>query len=384
MKKKIGVIFGGMSVEHEISIITALQAIENLDQEKYEVLPIYIAKDGFWYADYKLADMEVHKNDFKTLKLPQVNLINDNNKYFIRRTKLSLFKNDLFELDMVFPIVHGTNVEDGKLQGYLETINIPYAGSTALSATLGQDKAVMKDILMSHNINQTKFLIGYKSSNINDFVSEIESELGCDVIIKPAELGSSIGIGVANNREEIKDKLKVAFSFSNKVVVEELCTNFKEINISVIGNHKKQKYSVTEEVSKSDEILSYEDKYLSGSKNTKNSDQGMASLARIIPANVDQDLTSKINDVAIKTFKTLNCSGLIRIDLMIVDNEVLVNEVNNIPGSLSFYLWEATGYKYSEILDEVIELGIDYHFEKQATEFTINTNVLNMKGSKSK
>lgn len=381
MKKRVGVVFGGSSVEHEISIISALQAIENLDLEKYEVIPVYIDKKGIWYTDKRLVDIQIFREGISNLNLKPVRLVNENNRFYLIQTS-KLRRHKVAELDIVFPIVHGTNVEDGKLQGYFETINIPYVGPSCLSANIGQDKAVMKDILKANNIDQIEYKWYYKEDVLDEIIKDITTKLGTKVIVKPAELGSSIGIGIANNEEELVDVLNEAFSFSTKVVVEKLCEDFKEVNISVLGDYSHQEVSLIEQVQKNDDILSYEDKYMSNSKTSKSG--GMASLQRIIPAPLSDEENKKIEIIARNVFKVLNCQGIIRIDLMISKNVIFVNEVNNIPGSLSFYLWDDKGVTYSQLLDKMIELGINTYFKNKKINYTINTNVLNMKGMKSK
>ncbi len=385
MKKKLGVIFGGNSVEHEISIITAVQAMENLNTDKYEILPIYITKDGkfFMNADFLAIDVFKTMEEIPT-KYEEIELTKVDGNLVIQTKKRKMFKNPIIStVDMLMPIVHGTNVEDGTLQGFIETLDVPYAGPTVISGAVGQDKAVMKDILKANDIDQVEYLWVTKAKSNEQIVELVEAKLGYPVILKPAALGSSIGICTASNEQELLNGLDTAFEFSNKIVVEKMLGDFTEVNISVLGDYKKQQVSVIEQVHKNDEILSYEDKYMSNGKGSKGqSSEGMASLPRIIPAPLSEELTKEIEAVAVETFQLLNCQGVIRLDLMLADGHIYVNEVNNIPGSLAFYLWEATGMEYSDLLDEVINIGINSYFEKSKTTFSISSNVLNMQGIK--
>ncbi len=384
MKKKLGVIFGGNSVEHEISIITALQAMENMDRTKYDILPIYITKNGAFYTSEDFFKVDIFKA-METIpsKYAEVILTKRDKELVIQTKAKKLFKDNVIStVDMLMPIVHGTNVEDGTLQGFIETLDVPYAGPTVISGAVGQDKAVMKDVLKANDIDQVDYVWVTRAMSNDDIAKIIDQKLSYPVILKPAALGSSIGIATANNAEELVNGLDSAFEFSNKIVIEKMLSDFMEVNISVLGDYKNQKFSVIEQVNKNDEILSYEDKYMSGSKSSKSESQGMASLARIIPAPLTDDVREQIEQIAIDTFRVLNCQGVIRIDLMLCDGHVYINEVNNIPGSLAFYLWEETGMKYNELLDEVINIGINAYFEKSKTTFSISSNVLNMQGVK--
>ncbi len=384
MKVQLAVIFGGNSVEHEVSIITAIQAMENINYEKYDVLPIYISKENKWYHDDSFFSIDSFKENLAINDNKEILLDKIGNDFYIINKKKGLFKNkSAKKIDVVFPIVHGTNVEDGKLQGYLQTIGIPLIGPTTTSGVIGQDKAIMKDILKGNNILQTNYIWAYASEKIDDIIKRVINTIGKKVIVKPAELGSSIGIKIANNEEEIKIAIENAFEYTNKIVIEELLEEFIEINVSVVGNFKGCEVSVTEQVAKNDEILSYEDKYMSGNKKSTNQN-GMASLKRIIPANVDKKVISEINEISQEVFKILNCNGVIRIDLMLINNQIYVNEINNIPGSLAFYLWEASGKTYQELLELIIDLGIETFYINEKKTYSIESNILNNIGGKIK
>jgi len=393
MKIRLGVLFGGMSVEHEVSIITALQAIKNIDKSKYEVVPIYIDKSGKWYTGTMLLDIDIY-SDMELLKryAKEVVLYNKDGSFVLQTIK-GLFKRVVAEIDMALPIMHGTYGEDGCLQGYLETIKIPYSEGNVYASVVGQDKVFMKQILKENSVNVVKYKWFFDTDYLNDtdkIVKDIE-KLGYPVIVKPATLGSSVGIKVAHNVQELEDAIEDAILYDNKILVEEMVKDLKEVNISVLGNYERQELSVIEEVGSKNEMLTYEDKYISGRKGSKGSkftSKGMASAKRIIPANISEELAIYVRDLAIKTFKSLNSCGVVRIDFLIdtKENNVYVNEINSIPGSLSFYLWDKTDKEYPELLDEVINLGIISSKKKKEKTITFDTNILEgfngLKGAK--
>ncbi len=383
MKIRLGVIFGGRSVEHEVSIITAIQAINKIDLAKYEVVPIYIAKDGRWYTGRMLLDIEIYSDmDLLRRYAKEVVLYNRDGR-FILQNKKGFFKRIITEIDMAFPIMHGTSGEDGILQGYLETIGIPYAESNVYASVVGQDKIYMKQIFKESGVNVVKYKWFFDTDYTNDsdkVVKEIE-KLGYPVIVKPATLGSSVGIKVCHDEIELRDGILDAIKYDNKVLVEEVVQNLREVNISVLGNYEHQELSVIEEVASTHEILTYEDKYIGDGKvkgKGKISSKGMASASRIIPASIPDNIADDVREMAIKAFRALNSSGVVRIDFLIDEEErkVYVNEINSIPGSLSFYLWEKTAKPYPELLDEVISLGIVNYKNKKAKTSTFSTNIL--------
>ena len=378
MKIKLGVIFGGVSVEHEISIITAIQAINNIDSMKYDIVPIYIAKDGVWYSGAMLKDIKIY-NDMELLKryAKEVVLYKRDGK-FILQNKRGLLRKDITELDMCFPIMHGTSGEDGNLQGYLETIGIPYCESNTYAAVVGQDKVFMKQIWKSCGVPVVKFDWFYDTDfNKNpDKIMERLEKIGYPLIVKPATLGSSVGITVCKNNNELREAILEAINYDTKILVEEVVKNLVEVNISVLGNYQKQSLSVIEEVGSSNALLTYEDKYIGGAKGPS---KGMASAKRIIPARISDELAKEVREIAIKAYKSLNSSGVVRIDFLIDKKEkkVYANEINSIPGSLSFYLWNKTDKEYPELLEDIINIGIRDYKNKQNKTHSFDTNILN-------
>ena len=378
MKIKLGVIFGGITVEHEVSIITAIQAMNNIDTVKYDIVPIYITKDGTWYSGAMLKDIKIY-NDMDLLKryAKEVVLYKKDNR-FILQSK-GFIKKEVSELDICLPIMHGTNGEDGSLQGYLETIGIPYCESDHYASVVGQDKIFMKQIWQSSGVPVVKFEWFYDTdyeTNSDKIIEKIE-KLGYPVIVKPARLGSSVGINVAHDNQGLRDAIIDAINYDSKILVEQMVNNLTEVNISVLGNYRKQKLSVIEEVGSGNDFLTYEDKYVGGGKN-KGASKGIVNTKRIIPARISDELANKVRDVATKAFKSLGSSGVCRIDFLIdtANNKVYANEINSIPGSLSFYLWDKTDKDYQELLDEIISIGIRDYKDKINKTRSFDTNIL--------
>ncbi len=389
MKIKVAVLFGGKSVEHEVSIISALQAIESIDKNKYEIIPIYITKDNDFFYGKNIGNIDSYK-DIKKLKFSstQITFVNANGKHYIAKANKGIFGKTLLEaFDVAFPITHGTNVEDGALQGYLKTLSIPFVGCDVLSSAVGMDKFVMK-VMLKHGGIPVLDALRFISTDYEDskkVIKDIEKTFGYPVIVKPVNLGSSVGISKANDKDSLEDALDLAFKFADTVLVERAVANLREINCSVLGDKFDATPSVLEEPVMSKDILSYKDKYMSeGGKKTGG---GMASLSRIIPAEVDKKTEAKIKEIAVQSFKYLGCSGVCRIDFLI-DNksgEIFFNEINTIPGSLSFYLWDKTGLSYKELLTKLINLALKRQRAEEDITYSFDTNILantSFKGTK--
>ena len=397
MKIRIGVIFGGESVEHEVSIISAIQAMNKMDGEKYEIVPIYITKDRQWFTGEALRDIETFQ-DIDLIKRYCKNIVlYEKNGHFLLQNKKGLFKKTVTEIDMAFPIVHGTNVEDGVLQGYLQSIGIPFVGVDVYAAVVGQDKIFMKQIFEQEKIPVAPYVWFYDTEyqeNQSEIISRIE-KLKYPVIVKPCTLGSSVGIAVAHNQEELVDALDSAVTYDSRIVVEKVIDNLMEVNISVLGNYENQQVSAIEEVTPKNDFLTYADKYIGGGKTKgkmpskyKGASKGMASASRIIPAPLPDKVKTEIEEIAVHAFKSLKSSGVVRMDFLVnkKTNKVYINEVNNIPGSLSFYLWSPLGKDYSELLDDMINIGIKDYKKRTAKVHSFDTNILKgfseMNGSK--
>lgn len=381
MKIKVALMFGGKSVEHEISIISALQAAQSIDREKYEVIPVYISKAGDMFVGERVGDIEAYKN-IKALLADStpVTMARTGGRVAIMKLQKKLFESQIYDyIDVAFPVVHGTNVEDGTLAGYLNMLGVPFVGCDVLSAALSMDKYAMKPIFKDNGIpvlDCCLFNTDEFSGDEDAVIAEIEEKIGYPVIVKPVNLGSSVGISKADNREKLSEALADAFSYASRVLVERAIVNLTEINCSVLGNDRKARASVCERPVGNDEILSYNDKYIGGGKS--GGSKGMASTKRVIPADITDEQTAAIQDYAVRAFKALGCCGVSRIDFMIDNDsgEIFLNEINSIPGSLSFYLWEAAGVKYPELLDEMISLALERDRETGRITYAFDTNVL--------
>ncbi len=378
MKTNLAVIFGCRSVEHEVSIISAVQAMHSVDPDKYNIIPLYVTKTGEVYTGDKMTEVEPFKNIPALLAASHpVSLVREGERVLVKFLDNKLFrKNGDIQLDVALPVIHGTNCEDGTVAGLLEFLGLPYVGCDVLSAAVGMDKTVFKDVLKNAGLpvlDCVKFSAREYAAARESILAEIIEKCGLPAIVKPVNLGSSIGISKADTKEELADAIDLAVSFSDKVLAEKAISNLREINCSVLGDSDNAPASVCEEPFMHDKILSYEDKYMgnSGSK-------GMASLGRQLPANIPEELSDKIRALSVDIFKAIGASGVVRIDYLLNSEtgEVFANEINTVPGSLSFYLWEATGIKYPELIDRLIELAFRRQRNRDNLTFTINTNIL--------
>ena len=385
MKTNIGVFFGGRSTEHEISVISANQAMHAIDKEKYDVTPIYITKEGHWFTGEALMEIANYR-DTKALleKCTEVYMRPVYGDYNLYSTEKNMFKSQpkvAAALDVVIPVLHGSNGEDGTFQGVLQSIGIPFAGCDVLSSANGMDKITMKMILRESGIpvvDYVWFTDKQWFAQRDELVARIEEKIGYPVIVKPANLGSSVGIGRADNREALIQKVEDAERYTSRIIVEHLVEQLQEINCSVLGNCDDYRMSVLEEPIKSGEILSYEDKYMGGTKGAK----GMQASQKRIPADLPEEMTKYIQHLAGETFRVLSCHGVSRVDVIVdrADNKVYVNEINTIPGSLSFYLWEATGLTFDKLMDELVSLALKRKRDAGLKTVSYSQNIFAMGG----
>ncbi len=452
MKIRVGVFFGGKSVEHEVSVISALQAIASIPADKYEVIPVYITKENEFYTSFECSCIEEYSNIPALIKKStRCILINEEG-----RTKLVRYpfkktgSNVISELDVAFPIVHGTNVEDGTLQGYLKLTGIPYVGCDVTASAVGMDKYVMKTVLKDNGVPVLD-CIRFIASDFSDpdaCIKKCEEKIGYPVVVKPVNLGSSVGISLASNKQELFDSLENAFRYATVLLVEKAITDLVEINCSVLGNNESAEASELEQPISFGKILDYTAKYQKGAVSPEETEElkklvdeiinnpidienelkgdtsitvsedgrvvkkgvsvlnydrsvqltafdaaklsrlktarpakaaaGMASLSRLIPPNMSEETRAYIRSLAVKAYTVLGCNGLSRIDFMIdrKTNKVYLNEINTIPGSLSFYLWAPLGVKYGTVLDAMIELALKRQREEEAIEFSFDSDIL--------
>lgn len=386
MRLNIGVIFGGKSVEHEISIISAVEVMANIDTNKYKVVPIYIDKENNWYTGSHLKDI-LHYRDIALVKryAKKVSLIKKD-KSFILQSQGPL-KRSLCVIDIAFPIGHGAFLEDGSLQGYLNMLGIPYIGSSVLGAAIGQDKVIQKDLFKQNGIPVCNYVwfYDYEFEKSKKEVLQRIKTLKYPLYVKPSSLGSSIGISVVKNEEELSKAVKEASQFDRKIIVEEKVNHLKEINISVLGNYEKQTTSEIEEINSNEEFYSFKEKYVEGYTKIKGKHKKEKSKPLI-----SKEMIEDIKQIAIKAFKTINASGVARIDFLIDDRnkKIYVNEINTIPGDLASYLWLAKKTSQKELIENLIKIASDEQKKKQETVYAFKGNLLEqydiLKGEKLK
>ncbi|MFW6035112.1 MAG: D-alanine--D-alanine ligase family protein [Halothermotrichaceae bacterium] len=339
---KVGLLFGGRSEEHEVSIMSARAIYSAADSGKYQIKPYAISKNGYWLDQ---------KSSMEILEDKKIRCVDADESGTIAMSLEPFLKENL---DLVFPVLHGPYGEDGKMQGFLEMLDIPYVGAGVLSSAAGMDKAVMKKLFSYSNIPQGNYTLlnKYGEDDKNKVIEKINNDIGWPCFIKPANMGSSIGISKVNKAEELNQALKKAYQHDYKVIIEEYIKG-REVESSVLGN-KKIIASLPGEIINSHEFYDYEAKYQD--KTTE----------LIIPAKLDRYLTEDIKDKAIKSFKAIDGRGFARVDFFIrdKDNKIFVNEINTIPGftqySMYAKLWEVTGIKYNILIDKLIELALEW------------------------
>lgn len=342
-KLKIGVLFGGKSAEHEVSLQSARNVIEALDKNKYEVVPIGITKEGKWLLS-DTANYLLNTNNPKLIKL------NNSSKEIVPLNSNSVSEE---KIDVIFPVMHGPYGEDGSMQGLLKLAGVPFVGASVLGSAVGMDKDVMKRLLKEAGLPVGKFITLKDSEKIS--FQKAKKELGLPMFIKPANMGSSVGVNKVKNESEFKNAIKEAFKFDNKILIEKFIDG-REIECAVLGNDEPVA-SIPGEIIANQEFYSYNAKYI---------DEGYVIE---IPAKLPKNVLKKVQEVAVKSFQALNCEGMGRVDSFVTKKgEIFVNEINTIPGftNISMYpkLWEATGLSQPKLMDKLIELAIE-RFEKE-------------------
>lgn len=381
-KIKVGLVFGGRSVEHEVSIISAHQIIENIDREKYQIVPIYIDKDGQWFTGDELLHLENFKEkSFKNLKKIILSPATGDANLYLHPSEMGLFSKKVVDrVDVFFPVIHGTNGEDGTLQGLFELMDFPYVGPGVVGSAAGMDKVIMKEVFASNNLPLLPYLWFYRKEWEEDkdkIIDRVKGELSLPVFVKPANLGSSIGISKAKTEDELINAVELAANYDLKIIVEKAVVNPREINCSVLGYHNHLEVSVCEEPLGWQEFLSYQDKYMTKGTSSK----GMAGAKRRIPADISPELTEQIQAMARTAFRSLDARGVARIDFLIDNNEqIYVNEINTLPGSFAFYLWEPMGKKFKKLLDDIIQIAIKIHREKTKNIYSYDVDLLSQFG----
>lgn len=385
MKTKVAVLFGGRSVEHEVSVISGLQAFAALNREKYDAIPVYITKNNEFYTGEGIGEIASYENIDACLRAAtRVLPVPANGSVELLRYPLKKFGNNVVAaFDVALPVVHGTNVEDGTLMGMLEMLGVPYTACDVTSSAVGMDKYLMKAALRQAGVpvlDAVTYTGKQYALDSAAVTADVESKLAYPVIVKPVNLGSSVGISKVKNHDELLAALDTAFGFAPRVLVEHAVPHLREINCAVLGDADEAIASVCEEPVSSGDILDFSEKYLSDG--TKSS--GMTSLKRRCPAELPDGMTEEVQRLAVKTFQALGCSGVSRIDFLndAESGELWVNEINTIPGSLAFYLWEAAGIPFDQLLDRMIELAFKRQRERSALTFSYDTNLLSLRCAK--
>lgn len=387
----IAVIFGGRSVEHDVSIVTGCQVMQAFPTARYDIAPVYISRDGKWHTGDRLAKLE-HYQDKDILNHASVSsciLSPDARHHGLIINPLAgrFGKSEIKRLDVVFPAIHGTHGEDGSLQGLIELADIPYVGCGILGSALTNDKILTKMALRQAGIpalDDVSFSRRQWLDQPKLVIDRVMNKFDWPLFIKPATLGSSIGIGRADSPALLRSSIDIAASFDRRILVEPAVTDGIEINCAVMGYGGQLEASTLEQPLSWDSFLSYEDKYLRG-------DEGMKSAERLIPAPISESLTQKIKAISIQAFQAVDGRGIARMDYLVRPDrdEVYLNEINTMPGSLAFYLWREDGYAPADVVEKLAQLAKDAHADKRRNIYDYETNLVSLaaqrgvKGSKS-
>lgn len=382
-KLQLGVIFGSRSCEHEVAIISAVQLMRNIDRNKYDVIPIYISQQGVWYTGDALLDMKTYTPFdpyHKALRKVQLDLTSGSGALLHYAHKKGLFggitEEVVARLDCVIPVMHGAHGEDGTLQGLLEMANLAYTSTGVLGSSIGLDKVAMKHYFRGMQFPVLPDCTPTRAMWRKDpeaVLQQIEDKLGYPVFVKPASLGSSIGVSRADNREKLIEALELGYTYDRRVLVEKGLDRPIEVNCSVLGFDDEVRTSVLEMPNTGADFLDFSEKYLAGGGN-----KGMASLKRVIPAPIGDELTQKIQKLSKQVFESLDCKGVVRIDYMLDrhSDHFYITEINSIPGSLAYYLWSETGVPYADLIDEMVKYALRAKEEKDQNNLAFSSDIL--------
>ena len=388
-KMNIAVFFGSRSCEHDVSIVSALQCIEATKAAGFNVTPVYISRDGLWYTGEPLENIETFREfNPMTKGITRVTLdvtTNAGDLWAWPPQRAGLFAKvpaPLCHIDCVIPVFHGWHGEDGTIQGLLEMANIPYASSGVLGSAIGMDKIAMKQILRGAGFPVLDFVWFTREQLKKErqaVIERVEKEIKYPAFIKPAALGSSIGVSRAKNREELERALDVAASYDRRILVEVGVVHPVEINCAAVGYGEDVRASVCEMPvpSSNDTFLDFWQKYLRNASTKGEDSRGMKSLSRVVPAPIGDELTGRIQTMTCDIFKLLDCCGTVRVDFILDQNDMLfVNEPNTIPGSLAFYLWKASGLDFPKLIEKMVEDALRAHADKNSSVFAYDSSIL--------
>jgi D-alanine-D-alanine ligase len=387
---RVGVFFGSRSVEHEVSVITAQQAMAAMPSDRMIPVPVYIAKSGAWYTGDQLLQLERYKDIDKLIAAstrvtmrPEPASGGELIEVDGRRGLLGGSSRTAARFDVAMPLVHGSNGEDGTLQGLFELAGVAYCGCDVASAAVSMDKRLARTTLRGAGLPVLDDVAVSRARWVEDAVAvstELEGTPGYPMYVKPLRLGSSIGVSRVENREQLDAALDLAFRYDTSILAEAAQDDIIEINCSVLGRGDDVQVSVCEQP-KASGTLSYADKYLSGGKGkggAKAPATGMKSAQRLIPAPIPEGLTRRIQDAAMAACRAIGAAGVTRVDFLVSPDRdtFLINELNTLPGSLSFYLWEASGMTFPALLTRLVEMALERQRERQATTSSIDTWLL--------
>ena len=388
-KMNIAVFFGSRSCEHDVSIVSALQCIEATKAAGFNVTPVYISRDGLWYTGEPLENIETFREfNPMTKGITRVTLdvtANAGDLWAWPPQRAGLFAKvpaPLCHIDCVIPVFHGWHGEDGTIQGLLEMANIPYASSGVLGSAIGMDKIAMKQILRGAGFPVLDFVWFTREQLKKErqaVIERVEKEIKYPAFIKPAALGSSIGVSRAKNREELERALDVAASYDRRILVEVGVVHPVEINCAAVGYGEDVRASVCEMPvpSSNDTFLDFWQKYLRNASTKGEDSRGMKSLSRVVPAPIGDELTGRIQTMTCDIFKLLDCCGTVRVDFILDQNDMLfVNEPNTIPGSLAFYMWKASGLDFPKLIEKMVEDALRAHADKNSSVFAYDSSIL--------
>lgn len=378
-KTTVAVIFGGRSVEHDVSIVTGHQIMRAFDRQRYDVVPVYITREGYWYTGEPLLELNNYNDEIISFKGVYEAILSPSVKHhglILNPLSGRLQKSEVKRLDVVFPAIHGSHGEDGTLQGLLEMADIPYVGCAVLGSALTNDKIMTKTVLRQNHIPVVDGLTIDRADWLVDrdaVIARIEAALAYPLFVKPATLGSSIGVGRVDERELLGPSLDVAASFDRRMLVEQAVVDGVEINCAVMGYGTEFVTSVLEQPVSWEQFLTYEEKYMRGG-------QGMKSAERVIPAPIDDSLAGRIRSTTEAAFRSVDGRGVARIDYLVKPDtgEVYLNEINTMPGSLAFYLWQETGLTPSEVVDRLVKLAQDSSADKRRNTYDYRTSLIEL------
>jgi D-alanine-D-alanine ligase len=398
-KQVVAVMFGGRSVEHEVSVLSAHQVMDALEVAGYRLLPVFITKTGSWYAGRGLYNLKLYANPHVRLEtIGDVHRVSLSSDPTVRQLLLHpeggkgfFYKAPVLWADVFFPVLHGSFGEDGRLQGLLEMADVPYVGSGVFGSAAGMDKIRQKELYRAAGLPVLDCMSLSRADWSGDpvgFIRAVEAKFGFPVMAKPCSLGSSIGISRCTSGLALRQALDLALRFDNRALVEPALVNFKEINSAVMG--PPYRASVCEMPTFEGDLLSFDAKYRAGGKAgvksgagakrsaTGMNKSGMASLNRLIPAPVSEEVSQRAQNLAIRAFEAVGAHGIARVDFL-VDGDgqtIYVNEINTMPGSLAFYLWEASGVPFDKLVTLLVDLAIQRHGDSAATQFSLDANLL--------